>query len=254
MAGVFANDSFNIKTMFQTAVTLSTTYQRLSDLVTVAPSSILSDEGGYLYNRDTSIVVTIASGDTIPTGLDGITLQPRGAVRLADGANMSKIWVKSASGTPVLEVAEGAEPPVVPIAVTALGAATGTSLAVSGALTSSSASAGIGYATGAGGTVTQATSKATGVTLSKVTGNIVTHAADLATLTRVSFTLTNTAIAAGDVVNVCIKSGATTGGTYLVQADAIGAGSCQISITNLSAGTLGEALVINFVVIKGVAA
>lgn len=236
--------------MFQTAVTLSTTYQRLSDLATVAPSAILSDEGGYLYNRDTSIVVTIASGDTIPTGLDGITLQPRGAVRLADGANMSKIWVKSASGTPVLEVAEGAEPPVVPIAITAIGAATGTSLAVSGALTSSSASAGIGYATGAGGTVEQATSRTTGVTLNKTCGNIVLVSA-AGSATPFSFTVTNSAVADGDVVIINQNSGTDKYTTQEVTN--VAAGSFQVTLANAS-GTTTEQPVFNFVVIKGVAA
>ena len=54
-----------------------------------------------------------------------------------------------------------------------IGAATGTSLAVTGAVTSSG-TAGVGYATGAGGTVTQATSRTTGVTLNKTTGAITT--------------------------------------------------------------------------------
>jgi hypothetical protein len=68
-----------------------------------------------------------------------------------------------------------------------------------------------------------------------------------------SFTLTNSTIAATDVVYVCIASGATAG-AYNVQVDAVAAGSCQISISNLSAGTLSQALILNFVVIKAVAA
>jgi hypothetical protein len=52
------------------------------------------------------------------------------------------------------------------------------------------------------------------------------------------------------VVNV--KSGGTPD-SYGVTVDAIAAGSFRISLTNLSAGALAEALVFNFAVIKAVA-
>ena len=123
-------------------------------------------------------------------------------------------------------------------------AITATSVASTGA---------IGYATGAGGAVTQETSKATGVTLSKICGAITTHAAALAAAAEVSFTVTNTLVAATDVVVVCIKSGATAE-AYFVMVDAVAAGSFRISLGNVSAGTLSEAIVINFAVIKAVAA
>jgi hypothetical protein len=54
---------------------------------------------------------------------------------------------------------------------------------------SQGATQGIGYATGAGGTVTQATSKSTAVTLNTVTGAITMNNAALAAATIVSFTL-----------------------------------------------------------------
>lgn len=112
---------------------------------------------------------------------------------------------------------------------------------------------GIGYVTLAGGAVTQATSKATAVTLAKVCGAITMDAASLAANTAVSFTLTNSTIAATDVVNVAIKSGATAG-AYVVMVDATAAGSCRISVRNMTAGALAEAIVLNFAVIKAVAA
>ena len=107
--------------------------------------------------------------------------------------------------------------------------------------------------TGAGGAVTQATSKSTGVTLNKVCGAITMNNAALGNNNSVSFTLTNSAIAATDVVAVSIKSGATAGG-YLLLVDAVAAGSCQISLRNHSGGSLSEAVVISFAVIKAVAA
>ena len=109
----------------------------------------------------------------------------------------------------------------------------------------------VGYGTGTGGTVTQATNKSTGVTLNKRCGQITMNNASLSAAAEVSFTLTNSAIAATDVVMVCIGSGATAG-AYSVQCDAVAAGSCRISIGNMSSGSLGEAIVLNFVVIKAV--
>ena len=111
----------------------------------------------------------------------------------------------------------------------------------------------VGYSTGTGGAVTQATDKSTGVTLNKRCGQITMNAAALAAAAEVSFTLTNSAVAATDVVMVSIASGATAG-AYSVQCDAVAAGSCRISVGNRSTGSLSEAIVLNFVVIKAVAA
>jgi hypothetical protein len=132
---------------------------------------------------------------------------------------------------------------------TLTGAATGSS-----SIKSINETAGVGYGTGAGGTVTQATSKATGVTLNKICGTITMDAASLAHQTPVAFTLTNSAIAATDVVAVCVKSGGTAG-AYLVSAGAVAAGSCSITLFNCqTSGSLSEAVVLSFAVIKAVAA
>lgn len=107
-----------------------------------------------------------------------------------------------------------------------------------------------GYGTGSGGTVTQATSKATGVTLNKPSGQVTTASGALAANTAVSFTLTNNKIAANDIPKVVIQSGATAG-AYVVQVDAVAAGSCRISIRNMTAGSLSETLVLQFNIEKG---
>jgi len=134
-----------------------------------------------------------------------------------------------------------------------IGAATGTSLAATGAITSSG-TAGIGYATGAGGTVTQLTSKSTAVTLNKTCGQITMSNASLAHDTVVSFDLNNTTIAAGDVLILNHVSGGTAG-KYLLNAQC-GAGLAAINVknTNPTSGALAEAIVIAFVVIKAVTA
>lgn len=100
-----------------------------------------------------------------------------------------------------------------------------------------------------GGTVTQATSKSTGVQLDRLAGTITLNNASLGATTSVSFTLTNSKIGANDVVIANIASGATAG-SYLVAVDAIAAGSCRVHVRNLTGGALGEALVINFGVTK----
>lgn len=111
---------------------------------------------------------------------------------------------------------------------------------------------GIGYATGAGGTVTQATSKSTGVTLSKIVGDITMNNATLNAGIIVSFTLTNTLIAATDLLLLQHQSTGTVG-SYLLSSQC-GAGSAVINVRNTSASNLSEAIVIRFAVIKGATA
>ena len=132
-----------------------------------------------------------------------------------------------------------------------IGAATGTSLSTTGNQVISSTGK-QGYATGSGGTVTQATSKATGVTLSKSTGQITLNAAALAASTTVSFTLTNTVIEAGDIL-IMNHISAGTAGSYLLNARSV-AVSASINVRNISLGSLSEAIVIAFAVIKAVTA
>lgn len=122
-----------------------------------------------------------------------------------------------------------------------------------GSIVSSSPTAGIGYATGAGGTVTQATSKATGVTLNTVCGTITMNNAALAGDTTVSFTLTNSAIAATDVVIIQHDSAGTLG-SYLVSCNTMAAGSCQVTVRNITTGSLSQAIVLRFAVFKAVVA
>ena len=114
------------------------------------------------------------------------------------------------------------------------------------------ASTTLGYKTGSGGTVTQLTSKSTAVTLNKINGEIVMHAASLADDATAAFTLTNSTIAATDVVIVNVASVGTVG-AYQVTVGAVAAGSCSISVLNVSGGSLSQAIKLNFAVIKAVA-
>ena len=111
----------------------------------------------------------------------------------------------------------------------------------------------IGYNTGSSSTapssVTQITSKSTGVTINASVGQIVTINSALAAGVEVAFVVTNSAISAYDVPVVAIASGAATAGTYLLSVAAVAAGSFTIVITNASTGSLSEALTINFATI-----
>jgi hypothetical protein len=98
-------------------------------------------------------------------------------------------------------------------------------------------------------TVTQATSKSTGVTCTGMGGTITMNAAGLATVTTVTFTVTDTAVAAGDTIMVSLKSG-NTASSYQATVDAVAAGSFAVSLRNVTGGTLSEAVVVNFAVLK----
>jgi len=112
----------------------------------------------------------------------------------------------------------------------------------------------IGYSAAAQGTVTQATSKSTAVTLNKSAGQITMNNAALAGSTAVSFTLNNTLISANDTIIVCISSVTTgsTAGAYTTYVSNMTAGSASITLRNLTTATsYSEAVVINFSIIHG---
>jgi hypothetical protein len=140
--------------------------------------------------------------------------------------------------------------PVLPS--TSAGAVATTSLTSTGAITSSSPTAGVGYATGAGGAVTQLTDKSTTVVSNTITTAITMNNAALNAGVIVAFTFTNSAIAATDTVIVTHQS-AGTSMAYAANAFP-GAGSAVISVKNISAGNLSEAIVLRVTVIKSVSA
>lgn len=108
----------------------------------------------------------------------------------------------------------------------------------------------IGYNNGSGGTVSQTGNKSTGVTLNKPAGEITMQATALGAATTVQFTLTNSTIAARDVLLLNIVGGVVTGASYNLDANC-SAGSAVISVRNITAGSLSEAIVLRYVVFKG---
>ena len=114
----------------------------------------------------------------------------------------------------------------------------------------STAGIGIGYGTGSGGTVTQLTSKSTAVTLNKPCGQITMHNAALGAGASVTFVVNNSLVAYIDNAVVTIAGGTGGYSNNRVQATCYG-GGIAITVTNQTAGSLSEALVLNFTVIKG---
>lgn len=200
----------------------------------------------------------------VPTGgADGVLILPTATVP-AQTADGSVVWD---SDSDLLTVGDGSSRKVMAdtsstqtlagktLTTPVIGVATGTSLAVTGLITSSG-TAGIGYATGAGGTVTQTTNRSTGVTLSKICGSIQTDTTSLAAEAAAEFTVTNTLVAIGDVVVVSQRSG-SNGGNTNVFVSTVAAGSFAITVANNNAaGGAAEtgAIIINFAVIKAVTA
>jgi hypothetical protein len=128
-----------------------------------------------------------------------------------------------------------------------------TSVASSGAITSTG-TGGVGYATGAGGTVTQGSGSAknTTVVLNKTTGTITLNGGICFAnaVTANSFTLTNSTIAATDLILVEHQSVGALGGYSFAATPS--SGSAQIYVRNVTQTNLSEAIVLRFAVIKSV--
>jgi hypothetical protein len=122
-------------------------------------------------------------------------------------------------------------------------------ISTSSSLLSTSPTGGNGYGTGAGGAVTQITSRTTGVTLNTVSGAITLFSA-AGSATPASFTVTNSAVAATDVVVVNQKSGTDL---YEIFVTNVAAGSFKVTFFT-TGGTTTEQPVFNFAITKAVAA
>lgn len=208
---------------------------------------------------DTNIGISISPNrDVIIRGYDGAAITNPGVLRGAEasGTNTagSNLTLRPGRGTGTGATSSGL---LQALAAAASGTTQHTVTTVAqwniSGLRVISSGATLGYDTGAGGTVTQATGKATGVTLNRPSGQITTTADSLAANTRQRFTLTNSVITANSVVIAHRKSGGTDG-AYEVLVDSVAAGSCVIALTNSTAGALAEAVTISFVVLNGATA
>lgn len=110
-----------------------------------------------------------------------------------------------------------------------------------------------GRIAGDGAAVTQITTRATGVEINAICGQITTDNTSLAAGAEATFVVTNSFVAATDVI--VLSTSTITTGTPVANVTDVGAGVFSITVTNLHAATADtSADVINFLVLKAVAA
>ncbi len=200
----------------------------LSGVTSAAFSTLLSS----LTALATPSALTSTSLNVFASTVSGATLMGFGTT--------GDVTLKNRAGTDVIVVGPNST------AVSVAGALT----LLAGAL-SSSATLGIGYKTGAGGVVTQASNRSTVVTLNTTVGQITGNAASLAASTSATFTVINTTVAATDLILLSVVSGPTAN-TSVFSIGSVGSGLFTIRAANVStaAGDVG-APVLNFAVLKG---
>lgn len=108
----------------------------------------------------------------------------------------------------------------------------------------------LGYTSGAGDSVTQITSKSTSVTINKAAGRIVMHNASLASGAQVAFLVNNSVYTNEDIVMLMITSGATPS-DYNIWPARNSSGVFAVYVKNIGAGSLAEAIEINFILVRG---
>lgn len=114
---------------------------------------------------------------------------------------------------------------------------------------------GLGYGVGAGGTVTQATSKGTNITLNKPSGRITTHNESLAAGATVIFQFSNSTVGMHDTATASVSWGLNNPLFYRVEMFSYGIapGALLVKLTNTHTADLAEEVHINFAVVKGAA-
>jgi ABC-type glycerol-3-phosphate transport system permease component len=114
------------------------------------------------------------------------------------------------------------------------------------------ATTGLGYDLSAFNTVIQLSSKYSSVMLNSLAGSITTHNAALAVGATIGFSFSNSKISPKDIVILNIRngSGGASVNAYQLGVDAVASGSCWVHITNVSAASLSESIIIGFAIIK----
>jgi len=119
----------------------------------------------------------------------------------------------------------------------------------SGNLAITAPSGSLGYGTGAGGIVTQLTSRTTSVTLTKPTGQVTLFTAAPTVGAWLSFNIVNSLVTVNDTVVVSVTGASNT----YVATTSVGAGAIFVSFTSIN-GTASDTPKINFAIIKGAVA
>jgi hypothetical protein len=199
--------------------------------------------------------LSISGSPVTTTGTLAITLSGTALPVLNGGTGLTSYTAGDtfyyASGTALTKLTIGAANTV----LTSSGTAPqwSTALTLSGSVTAASnltnTAASMGYTTGAGGTVTQATNKSTAVTLNKPAGQITMNNAALLPSTAVEFSVNNSVVTVNDCINLSGIWGDSP--NYRIELKGVFAGGFAVRVTNITAGSLSQALVLNFSVIRG---
>jgi hypothetical protein len=108
----------------------------------------------------------------------------------------------------------------------------------------------LGYTTAAQGAVTQLTDKSTAVTLNKSMGRITMVNTSLASNAAATFQLNNNLIGPNDTLIINVSGGGTAG-AYISYVSSMTTGSAQLTLRNLTAGPLSEAVIVNYSIVHG---
>ncbi len=205
--------------------------------ITGAGNITITNTGVLRINPGQGISVSSGNGNvTISTTTTGGTVT-------SVGITSDQLLV---TGSPVVQ--SGIITVNLPDNTTFAGNVTAGNILSSGAITSNSATAGIGYRIGSGGTETQLTDKSTSVTLNKLTGEITMSGVQLNGDSTVSFTLNNSTIANTDVI-ILNQVSAANRGEYAFNGSC-NTGNAVISVHNMTNTNRSDAIVIRYVVIK----
>jgi len=191
-----------------------------------------------------SVTGNITGGNVLATTISNAASFTGGLVSVTGNITANNLSVVSnvvVASTGTLAIANTGN-----AALSATGNVFGGNIRSLGALRSSGVTAGIGYFTGAGLSNTQATNRATSVTINAVTGTITLFSV-AGNTTPTTFTFLNSTIATTDLLLLNQRSGTNI---YLTWVSNVGTGQANITVYT-TGGVVAEAPSFNFAVLKG---